>query len=200
MRDAANVGEVSSLAPDFMGFIFYPKSPRHFGGMPVETVRLLPAGITPVLVTVNLAEQEILQLVERYGFKAVQLHGGESPELCRSLRRRGLTVLKSASLGDSASIAALGQYEGAVDYLLFDTPSAQHGGTGRKFDWSKLADYSLQIPFFLSGGIGPDDVAELLAIRHPMLSGVDVNSRFEISPARKNASLLSQFISQLRQL
>ncbi len=198
MRSAANVSEVAALNPDFMGFIHYPGSPRHISDMAVEVVASLPAGVTPTLVTVDMDEERIMRLVERYGFTALQLHGNEAPEMCASLRGRGLTVIKAAALKDSDSMQDIERYNGAVDYMLFDTPSAHHGGTGRKFDWALLDSYKLPIPFFLSGGIGPDDAGEVLAFAHPMLIGLDVNSRFEILPAYKDARVLSHFITQIR--
>ncbi len=198
MRDAANVREVAALDPDFMGFIYYPKSPRHIAAMSVDTVASLPESVIPTLVTVNMVETDIMRLIKLYAFKAVQLHGNESPELCKHLRANGLTVFKSATINNESSISAIRQYVGAVDYMLFDTPSIHHGGSGRKFDWSLLSEYNIPIPFFLSGGIGPEDVSDLLSINHPQLAGIDVNSRFEISPANKDPQLLSKFLLQLK--
>ncbi len=84
------------------------------------------------------------------------------------------------------------------DFFLFDTPSAQHGGTGQKFDWSFLQEYRGDTSFFLSGGIGSEDLESVLQFDHPKLIGLDLNSRFELEPAIKNIPLLQKFMDELR--
>lgn len=197
MRDAANVAEVASLGPDYMGFIFYPHSPRFCGGIDPEIVRGLPEGVTPVAVTVNMPEEEILGLARIYGFRTFQLHGEESPEKCRRLRDMGYTVIKAVSVKSGESFSRFRKYEGAVDYLLIDTPTSSRGGSGLKFDWSLLEGYDLDIPFILSGGIAPGDGPEILSLSHPLMAGIDINSRFETAPALKSASLLRNFFNEL---
>lgn len=198
MREPENAAGVAALAPDFMGFIFYPRSPRHCGEMHPSVVEALPEEVTPVAVTVDLGEDEIMSIVERYGFRAVQLHGGEPASLCRRLRERGLTVIKAVSMKDAASLLPFREYEGAADYILLDTPTESKGGSGRKFNWELLEDYTLDIPFLLSGGIGPADAEAVLSLSHPRFAGIDLNSRFELSPALKSLPLLSGFLGQLR--
>ena len=197
MRDAGNIAEVAALKPDYMGFIFYKSSPRNCTGMDPSIPSSLPGGIEPVMVSVDMQEDEIIGIAERYGFHTVQLHGNESPDMCRNLRRRGLKVIKAIGMHSKESLKEMQGYAGAIDLFLLDTLTPSKGGSGRKFDWSILNLYSLREPFMLSGGIGPGDAEAILEVRHPKFEGVDLNSRFESSPGIKNAPLLQSFLSKL---
>lgn len=195
MKDAENISEVAALKPDFMGFIFHDPSPRCCRGISADTVReLLPMGITPVMVSVDMPGEELEALATLHGFNVLQLHGKESPEQCSRLRGQGFCVWKAASLSEEADLEKLKPYVGKVDMFVFDTPSAMHGGTGRKFDWTLLKGYDLPVPFMLSGGIGPDDKELIDDLDHPMFAGIDVNSRFETAPGIKDVGMLKEFI------
>lgn len=198
MREEVNVADIASLRPDYMGFIFYESSPRNCIGIPPSLIGSLPEGIEPVMVTVDLPEDELISIADLYGFRTVQLHGKESPEMCRSLRSRGFNVIKALGMRSAESINALHEYEDTVDLLLLDTLTPSKGGSGKKFDWSILDAYDLKVPFILSGGIGPTDAEAILALKHPKFEGIDLNSRFESSPGVKNASLLHQFLTQIK--
>lgn len=198
MRDPENIREVASLRPDYMGFIFYPPSPRYCGNMPEDVVRSLPQGIMPVAVTVDKDYDSILDLVEVYGFRGVQLHGDESPELCLRLKSNGLFVMKAISVSDAESLSRVNSYHGAVDLLVLDTASKTKGGSGVKFNWSVLRDADIKMDFLLSGGIGPDDAEKISKLNIPHKVGVDLNSRFEESPGIKSMELLKTFMSHLR--
>lgn len=197
MSDPGNVADVVRLAPDYMGFIFHDPSPRNALGLKLETVASLPPGTQAVAVTVDKDEGFLMDLAETYGFSIFQLHGSESPDLCDRLRRRGLTVWKALGADATLSEKAL-RYAGHADMILLDTPSAKRGGTGRKFDWTLLDLLPQGIRFMLSGGIGPDDAREILSVSHPGLAGVDLNSRFETEPGRKDPGLLARFITSIR--
>lgn len=198
MRDAGNITEVAKLRPDFMGFIFFKHSPRCCEGINPKEIRKLPEEVKPVMVSVDMTEDEILRDVERYGFPIVQLHGHESPELCFSLRNRGLKVLKAMGMRSAESIENLKDFEGAVDAFLLDTLCPGKGGSGKKFDWGILDAYDLNEDFYLSGGIGPQDAEALLALSHPKFKGIDLNSRFETAPGIKDLALLRQFLGEIR--
>lgn len=198
MREAYNVSYVASLTPMLMGFIFYEKSPRYVGDMDVEIVKSLPGYVRPVALMVNPTLDEVHSVAEKYGFKIIQLHGEESPEFCRQLRAAGLVVLKAMPIGDMQSLDALDAYHGAVDAFVFDTKTDKRGGSGRKFDWSILNNYNPVTPYLLGGGIGPDDVDEIIAAMRPGMVGIDINSRFESSPGVKDIALLTRFILSLR--
>lgn len=198
MRDPGNIRDVAELQPDFMGFIFYPESRRFCADLSPETVKSLPAGVTPVAVSVDMEEGELESLAERFGIPVVQLHGHESPQKCSGYSRNGLRVWKAVSLKNHEDFKRLGEYVGSIEAFLFDTPTAGYGGSGKKFNWNILMDYHLSVPFILSGGLSADDLSVLKAFRHPMLMGIDVNSRFEISPAMKDVALLKSFMAGLR--
>jgi phosphoribosylanthranilate isomerase len=198
MRDAANVFEVVALKPDYIGFIFYLKSPRFVGVLDSQIVRYAKSqGIEPVAVFVDSNLSSIIQMLDLYGMTHVQLHGKETPETCRILREKGFKVLKVFNIADYSDLEMVKIYEGCCDYFLFDTKTTVPGGSSCRFDWNILKDYSGKTPFFLSGGIGPNDVEQIRSFDHPMFLGIDVNSRFEIQPALKDVALLNFFINQL---
>jgi len=110
----------------------------------------------------------------------------------------GLHVMKAFSLAEPADLEATNEYEGTCDYFLFDTKSNLPGGSGKQFNWEILKNYKGETPFFLSGGIGLDDVERIKAFNHPKLTGIDVNSKFETRPAHKDAELLKTFIQAFK--
>lgn len=197
MREPDNIREVAALQPDMMGFIFYPGSPRYAGGMDPRVMDVLPEHIRRVGVFVNERYDCILSSVERYCMDSVQLHGKETPELCHRLREQGLKVIKAIGIGNREDFREACKYAECCDWLLFDTLSSQYGGTGYGFDWEILGEYQEKSPFLLSGGIGPDSTEAIRKIGHPCFVGIDLNSRFETSPAQKDLSLLTGFLEQL---
>ena len=198
MRESVNVSKVIALKPDYMGFIFYPESSRFVGDLEYNIISLVKSqGIEPVAVFVNASMETMIQTCTWYGFTHVQLHGDETPQTCEVLRTKGLQVIKAFSVADSSDLKKTAVYENCCDYFLFDTKTALSGGSGRHFDWDLLKDYSGTKPFFLSGGIGVDDAEKVKAFYHPLLLGIDLNSRFETEPAVKEVGLLKCFINQL---
>ena len=198
MRDAAALAEVAALAPDFLGFIFAPKSPRFVGtALAPELVRALPPGIWKVGVFVNETTENILATAHRFGLAAVQLHGQETPAQCEELNDAGLLVMKAFSVGQAVDFAALLPYVPHCDFFLFDTKGAAPGGNGAIFDWNLLSAYNLPVPYFLAGGLGLEHADELAALRLPGLVGVDLNSGFETAPGVKDAGRLGQMLAAL---
>lgn len=200
MREPDNIREILTLDPDFLGLIFYPKSSRYVTSPTIINNIRFGQNTKKTGVFVNATEDEIMQKVKLYELQAVQLHGEESVVLCRSLRNKGILVLKAFQIYAAEDFEDTLLYNDQVDYFLFDTKTASYGGSGSKFDWSLLDAYHGNTPFFLSGGIGPDDVQAIQKINHPLFRGVDLNSRFEIAPAIKSYKLLQQFIKQLNSL
>lgn len=200
MREPDNIRDILTLYPDFLGLIFYPKSSRYVTSPTIINNIRFGQNIKKTGVFVNATEDEIMQKVKLYELQAVQLHGEESVVLCRSLRNKGVLVLKAFQIYAAEDFEDNLLYNDQVDYFLFDTKTASYGGSGSKFDWSLLDAYHGNTPFFLSGGIGPDDVQAIQKINHPLFRGVDLNSRFEIAPAIKSYKLLQQFIKQLNSL
>lgn len=198
MREPDNIRAVASLTPMLMGFIFYDKSPRYAGGLDPQVVAELPSFVRPVALFVNADIEEVEETARRYGIKVVQLHGEESPSYCRELKEKGFVVLKAMPISDSASIEALERYEGSVDGFVLDSKSEGKGGSGKKFDWNILEAYNGRTPYLLGGGIGPDDVEQIVGAMRPGMAGIDINSRFESACAIKDISLLTRFILSLR--
>ncbi|MCC8019505.1 MAG: phosphoribosylanthranilate isomerase [Rikenellaceae bacterium] len=197
MADADNMREVAALTPDMMGFIFYRPSPRNAFGLAPAAVRGLPETIRKVGVFVDEPMDAVLRKAEEYGLDAVQLHGGEAPELCGTLRDRGLEVFKAFGISSREDLTTAWRYEGVCELLLFDTKTPLKGGSGLKFDHSVLESYTGPTPFLLSGGIGPEE-AGIDTGRYPGCAGFDLNSRFETSPGIKDISRLSEFIETVR--
>lgn len=195
MTEAENIRNVEQLGVDMIGFIFYPKSPRHLCEMP----EYLPVHAKRVGVFVNESKEDILMYADRFALNYIQLHGNESPEYCRSLRSNGLHLIKAFSISQPKDLTEVSAYKGLCDYYLFDTKTPQYGGSGNQFDWSLLNRcYNGTTPFLLSGGINPYSAKAILEFQHPQLAGVDINSRFETSPGIKDVERIERFLCELR--
>lgn len=191
LRDRENIKGVAALEPDYMGFIFYGLTPRFVNNMPVENISDLPSAIIKTAVFVNETTENISATIDKYKFGAIQLHGSEGPELCAIFKGR-VKVIKAFGLNEDFDFDKLYAYADHVDFFLFDTKTAIHGGSGQAFDWSILDNYELDIPFFLSGGLSLDNLDEVRNITHPQFYGVDLNSRFETEPAMKDIEELKK--------
>ena len=192
MRDADNIREVEALGIDMMGFIFWPKSSRYVSERP----NYMPTKCKRVGVFVDEDIEQVKRTADEYQLDMIQLHGHERPDYIRQLS--GRKVIKAFNIATSADLEATKPYEGIVDYFLFDTKGKSVGGNGAKFDWTVLADYVGETPFLLSGGIGPDDAARIRSFHHSQLAGIDLNSRFEITPGLKDINKLKEFIKELQ--
>ncbi len=199
LRDADNLREIAALGPDFVGFIFYDQSPRFVGeDLDVEAVKSLPRSIRKVGVFVNARPDYILRTVKKYDFQYVQLHGTEAPEYCRSLRNRGINIIKAFRVDELFNFSMLNNYKAQCDFFLFDAKGDQPGGNGVTFDWSILSRYDNDKPFFISGGIGLDNLDQLTTLKGMKLYGVDVNSQVEVSPGIKDVAKVKELIARLR--
>jgi phosphoribosylanthranilate isomerase len=196
MRDSKNITEVGSLAPDYMGFIFYKDSPRYVGSefkIPTD----LPASLKKVGVFVNESVENILSAVKIHQLDFVQLHGDESVEVCQKLKNSGISIIKVFRVDEEFDFSKTSAYE-VADYFLFDTKGKSYGGNAKKFDWKLLANYDNKIPFFLSGGIDSSSVEEILALKNLNLYAIDLNSGVELSPGLKSITKVSEAINNLR--
>lgn len=199
MCDPLNVKEIGQTNPDFMGYIFYPGSPRYVGEEPEMAIfHNVPPGIKRIGVFLNEDNHKILNLSNRSGLDMIQLHGNESPVSCLQLKSSGLLIIKAFNIDNEFSFENLNQYMPGCDYFLFDTKSEKPGGSGRKFNWEKLEEYTQDKPFFLSGGIGPEDSGIIKTIENRGFFAVDVNSRFEDAPGIKNVDLVKTFIKSIK--
>jgi phosphoribosylanthranilate isomerase len=174
---------VAALGVDYMGFIFFPESPRFVGeGFTFSP----PPGVQSVGVFVNESRSQIIKLLNTIGSRIAQLHGDEQPDQCEALRDLGYTVIKAIPVSDEMATSTLSRFRKSVDYFLFDTKGKLRGGNATRFDWRLLGNYDQRIPFFLSGGIRQEDLEELDELRNMNLYAVDVNSGVEHSPGVKD--------------
>jgi phosphoribosylanthranilate isomerase len=193
------VKEIGEAKPDFMGFIFYTGSKRYVGEETEnELFKNVPAGIVRTGVFLNEDINIIVNISIRTGLEMIQLHGNESPAACAELKSTGLTVVKAFNVGEEFDFEYPEMYASACDYFLFDTKSPVYGGSGKKFDWRNLEEYSMDKPFFLSGGIGPGDVEAVKSVINRGLYAVDINSRFEIAPGIKDPGKVRKFIKDIK--
>ena len=223
MKYVENIQEVAGLQPDYLGFIFYEKSKRNFEGI----IPALPKGIKKTGVFVNEILEIVISMVEEYRLEAIQLHGDESvvyiEELTKQLAERNALfmeenkqikkkknqhyisekspeIIKVFGIKDIFDFDVLKPYLEVVDFFLFDTKGKERGGNGTKFDWKVLENYPFEKPFFLSGGIGLEDVEgihEIINSELP-LHALDVNSKFESIPGRKKTEELNKFKQGLK--
>ncbi len=193
MCNGDNIREIETLPVDMIGFIFYHKSPRFVFEMP----DYLPGKAKRTGVFVNEKKETIEMYADRFGLDYIQLHGHESPEYCRTLSRAGYKIIKAFPIAKAKDLLEVKNYVDYCDYFVFDTKTEKYGGSGSQFDWNILNLYNCSTPFLLSGGINPYSPKALKAFHHPALIGYDLNSRFELSPGKKDVHLLKSFLDKL---
>jgi phosphoribosylanthranilate isomerase len=184
-----NIIEILEYKPDFIGFIFYDKSPRYIGEELEPSFIQDISASNKVGVFVNESEVKMLDMASRYGLDYLQLHGNETAEFCKQIQK-SIPIIKAFQIDGDFDFSILKEYEDACTYFLFDSKSKQFGGSGETFNWEKLNEYKLQKPFFLSGGIDLENIEQVLLLKSkfPHLYTVDVNSKFEVTPGIKDIS------------
>lgn len=196
-----NIQAVANLQPDYLGFIFWEPSSRYFNSlMPAIDTAIKRAG---VFVDASIAN--ILEAIDQHQLQAVQLHGQESVAFCQELQTKllgkAVEIIKVFAIKDSFNFAMLTPYEDYCDFFLFDTKGKLPGGNGYVFNWEILKDYPSTKPYFLSGGIGLENIDALQAfLKTPQAQycyAIDINSKFEDQPGLKNIKKLQQFIHQI---
>lgn len=199
MRDPDNILQVASMYPDYMGFIFYPKSPRyvhkHF-----RIPEFFPLAIKRVGVFVDATKEEMLEKAKMYELDFLQLHGNESPGLCEELKNTGVGVIKVFSVDTNFDFNLTKPYKPVVNFFLFDTRGKFYGGNAEVFDWSVLRKYDQEVPFFLSGGLNPGNISGIASLLTMNIHALDVNSGIEIAPGVKNPALLKKLKKELKDL
>ena len=190
-----NIKEIGNLQPDFMGFIFYCNSKRFVGkDFSVNNLKLIPKFIQKTAVFVNETLENMQKIAEKYAFDYVQLHGEEPVEICKKLKENNIKVIKAFAIEEDFDFTTLENYQNYCEYFLFDTKTPTYGGSGRTFNWQILNKYHLETPFFLSGGIGLENVKEALKFYHPKYFGLDCNSALENENYSKNKEKVMQLI------
>ena len=216
MKYQDNIIQVAALQPDYLGFIFYGKSARNFDA---NNIPEISNSINKVGVFVDAEIDFVIEKINTHNLQAVQLHGKESPEYCDALRHaelvsvshdknlkqvqvdKKLEIIKVFSVKNEFNFEVLKPYENVVDYFLFDTKGKLPGGNGYTFNWTILKNYPSTKPFFLSGGIGLNEVQNIKNFLQSKASkycyALDVNSKFEIEPGLKNINELKIFKQNL---
>lgn len=187
MKYPENIVKVSEYFPDYMGFIFHEPSSRFFDG----EIPPLPDSVKKVGVFVNTALEEIISKIATYDLDIIQLHGNETPEFCQQLQQIPIEIIKVFSVNDAFNFDVIKPFEAVCDYYLFDTKGKLPGGNGILFNWKILEKYNSAKPFFLSGGIGMEDIERIKKLNLP-IHAIDVNSRFETEPGLKNVSAIQE--------
>ena len=184
---------------DYAGLIFYPKSARYAGEKlsgKKEAIKNIP--IKKVGVFVNADLEEVKRKIKDFDLAAVQLHGDENVAYCKSLMEM-TEVIKVFRIGDGLDLEnKIVPFKNACHYYLFDTDTKMYGGSGKSFDWQVLQNIKIDKSFFLSGGIGPEDVDKIKMFQNSFVAVVDVNSRFETTPGIKDMQAVSQFVKTLK--
>lgn len=187
-----NMIQVSELPVDMIGINFYMGSKRYIG----NTSIMINANVKRVGIFVEPSFDEVKQYTDECQLDYVQLHGYVEMDFIQSIRSF-VKVIKAFGVDEAFDFSATDAYMDC-EMFLFDTASDSHGGTGKKFSWTKIDQYKGQVPFLLAGGIGPDDIDSILSIQHPQFAGVDINSQFEMEPGLKNVERVRTFANRLK--
>ena len=198
MRETNNIQALLAVQPDYIGFIFYEKSPRFVGdSLDENLLKSFPRSTKKVGVFVNATVDTILKNVKRYALDFVQLHGDETPDFCRSLKFKGVNIIKAFAVDETFNFNKLNNYKPVCDFFLFDAKGQNRGGNGTTFDWSVLNRYDNEKPFFLAGGISADHAKSLQNLTGLKIHAIDINSQFEIAPALKDVEKINYFLQKL---
>lgn len=195
MKSAEEIQQlVNTKLIDYVGFIFYPKSPRYCTEIPE-----FKGSIKRVGVFVNETIDVILEKVRQFQLTAIQLHGDETPDEVKEVSKKTkLPVFKAFGVDEKFDFSTCKAYEHHVNTFLFDTKTAAYGGSGEQFDWTVLKNYSGQKPFLLSGGLDEKALERLPTDELPMLMGVDLNSKFEFVPGKKDIKKIIESVKKIK--
>jgi phosphoribosylanthranilate isomerase len=192
-----NLLEVEDLLPDYFGFIFYQGSQRFMGNTLAPTdLRAVYGKKTGVFVDSKF--EEIIKTVKTFQLDCVQLHGSENPLICEKLKEHNLEVIKVFKVGKDFDFSSTKEFQRCSDLFLFDTKGYKQGGNGVTFDWQILENYDQNVPFFLSGGIGTENIEQIFTLSKMNIYGIDLNSRIELSPGLKDIGKLKQVIEFIK--
>lgn len=191
---------IAQLGATALGFICVPNTPRYIAVEQIKVItEQIPASVDRVGVFLNASIEEICQTVAIANLNCIQLHGTESPEFCDELRQLAsdLEIIKALRIRTIADLAQATLYETHVQTLLLDAYHPQQaGGTGTTIDWSTLQEFCPGCPWFLAGGLNPDNILDALTFVQP--HGIDLSSGVEISPGNKNLAKVARLFEQLK--
>lgn len=198
MKNPENIKAIQNLKPDFLGFIFYEKSPRYLGDNFELSIADFNGHPYKVGVFVNHPAIELIEITEKFNLNFVQLHGNESVAYVKEIHSTGIKIIKAFPIHENFNWQEIKKYTPYVDFLLFETASKNYGGSGLKFDWKLLYGYKEETPFFLSGGIGAEDIESIKQLNIPQLYAIDINSKVESTPGNKDVELVKKCINNVR--
>jgi phosphoribosylanthranilate isomerase len=199
LKYSENIKQIAALNVDMLGFIFYKKTVRYVADdLDASMLKNLPKHIKKVAVFVDESLDNILTIQKRYAFDFIQLHGNESSEFCKQLQESDVKIIKAFSVDENFDFTTTTAYEPYCSYFLFDTKGKEKGGNGFAFDWKLLESYQGNFPFLLSGGIGADNIHDVLELKHSQLAGIDFNSKIETTPAVKSVEQAKYILNQLK--
>ncbi len=198
LKHPHNIKQIVDSNIDFAGFIFYDESKRHVNRHTLNFLKTWNTKVLKVGVFVNHDLDQVKSIVKTYSLDFVQLHGDETPEYLANLTHDNIKLIKAFQINPDFNWDILADYQPFVKYFLFDTPTPSYGGSGKHFNWELLRQYYLDTPFFLSGGIGLQDVSLLQKLNMPNLYAIDVNSQFELKAGLKDSAKLNQFVNKIR--
>ena len=199
LTEPAQVERAGRLGAAFLGFVFYPPSPRAVDpALACELVAMVPEGAQSVGLIVDASDHEIETLLEAVPLDLLQLHGHETPERVTTIGLRfGCRTIKALRVETADDLAALDEQADAADMILFDAKpprdAAWPGGHGLPFDWRALAGRTPAGPWLLAGGLNADNVAAALALTKAPI--VDVSSGVESRPGAKDPAKLDAFFA-----
>lgn len=203
LTQLSQIQELISLNTDFLGFIFYEKSPRYvLHHLSLKEIAEIPH-FGKVGVFVNESIKAIVEITTESQLDIIQLHGNENEKFILQLRQilgNNIKIIKVIRIGNQSFDElqkTINQKPSSVNYLLFDTDSKTFGGTGKTFDWQILNEIEIPIPYFLSGGISLENIHQLSTINHQPLA-LDINSKFETDPGVKDLEKIKTFKSLLK--
>ena len=197
INNRENLKQILGLQPDYLGFIFYKNSPRYMKDT------LLPAdlqhiGVKNTGVFVNSPSDEVEKAIKDFNLDAIQLHGQEEPDYCAYFKVKNIEVIKVFKIDDEFDFDTTMAFQDACHYFLFDTKGKDPGGNGSSFNWNVLKKYNQEIPFFLSGGIGIENMEQIKSLKDLNIYGIDLNSKVEHSAGIKDVNKVRRAISILK--
>ena len=198
MKYPDNIKQLADLKPDFIGFIFYNKSKRFIDNNLNINKLNISNTINKVGVFVNSSITEVKSVMQKHQLDYVQLHGNESPEFCKELQQSGIKITKAFQIDEDFDFSVLVPFNAVCDYFLFDTKTKTYGGSGKKFNWEILEKYDNKKPFFLSGGIDLEDINEIKNLNNLNIFAIDINSKFETEPGRKDIAKIKMFMENIK--
>ncbi|MCC5974617.1 MAG: phosphoribosylanthranilate isomerase [Rubellimicrobium sp.] len=202
LRDAPTLAAAVAAGAAYVGFNFFPPSPRYVSpDQAAELALQVPSGVAKVGLVVDADDAQVDALLARVPLDMLQLHGAETPERVTVLRARtGLPVIKAVGIADEADLAELDRYLKVADQILVDARPPRGavlpGGNGLSFDWRLIAGRRWPVPWMLAGGLTPDNVAEAIALTGARQ--VDVASGVERGTGVKDPELIARFIGATR--